>query len=195
MNHLRQICYITNPEDFDATLQYWTDALGAGPFYVFTVDLLEATFRGEPSRTAGRVALSMLGEGQIEIIAPTTPEALIYTEWIELHGPVPRGGLYHHFRIDTDDFEGTCRQLIENGAAEGLRAKAPGGRDVAYVDARDTLGCYVEVLGQNDDALTMLKRMREVCETWDGSEPVRDYTAFMQETLGRVTPGYARADG
>jgi hypothetical protein len=191
---LRQICYITHPEDFDATLAYWTEALGAGPFYVFSVDLLEATFRGEPSRSAGRVALTMMGDGQVEIIAPTTPDAEIYTEWIRTRGPVPRGGLFHHFRIDTDDFEGTCRQLVDNGAREGLRAKAPGDRDVAYVDARDTLGCYVEVISQNPDVLTMIARMREVCDSWDGSEPVRDYIGFMQETLGRPTPGYAASD-
>jgi hypothetical protein len=191
---LRQICYITNLEDFDSTLQYWTDAFGAGPFYVFSVDLDEATLAGKPTRSAGRVALTMLGEGQVEIIAPTTPEAEIYTEWIASRGPVPKGGLYHHFRIDTDDFEGTCQQLIDNGATEGLRAKAPGGRDVAYVDARNTLGCYVEVLTQNQDALTMLEKMREVCDNWDGSEPVRDYIAFMNQSLGRATPGYASAN-
>jgi hypothetical protein len=190
---LRQIAYVTSLERFEETLRFWTEAYGAGPFFVFDLDLADSTFRGEPSRTQCRVALTMLGEGQIEIIAPVGEQSRVYAEWIERHETIPQGGLYHHFRIDTDDVEQTCEHLLRHGAREGMRATAPGGRAVAYLDASETVGSYVEVIGQNEQSIALMERMREVCESWSGDEPIREYAAFITEVMGGAIAGYEPA--
>lgn len=189
---LRQNAYITQLDRFDATLDYWTRAFGAGPWYVFDVELAEASYRGVPARTQVHVAVTMLGPGQIEIIAPIGEESRVFRDWIEERGPVPVGGLFHHFRIDTDDFEGQYQKLLATGASEGVRAKAPGGRDVAYVDGTATVGSYIELLSQTEQTVRLMEVMREVCDTWDGEDPIRDYISFMAETTGTAIAGYER---
>ena len=111
----------------------------------------------------------------MEIIEPTNDAPSPYREALDRAAVVPSAGLFHHFLVDTADFEGTCRRLLDGGALEGLRATLPDGRRMTYIDATAVIGSYVEVIEGGSASAAVSARMREECAEWDGSDPVRFY--------------------
>ena len=172
---IRQIAYVTSPGTFGATIDFWLRTVGVGPFYVADFRLGNQTFRGEPTDCTCRAGLSFQGDVQVEIIEPTNDAPSPYREALDRAAVVPSAGLFHHFLVDTADFEGTCRRLLDGGALEGMRATLPDGRRLTYIDATAVIGSYVEVIEIGSASAAVSARMREECAEWDGTDPVRSY--------------------
>ena len=50
LGDIMQLAYL--PSDFDASLKYWTETMGVGPFFLIeNVQLGDARYRGAPSET------------------------------------------------------------------------------------------------------------------------------------------------
>ena len=172
---IRQLAYITRPGTFDVTIAFWLRVVGAGPFYVADFRLGNQTFRGKPTDCTCRVGLSFHGDLQLEIIEPTNDAPSPYLDVLERAAVVPTAGLFHHFLVDTADYDGTCRRLLDGGAGEGLRATLSDGRRMTYLDATATIGSYIEVIEGGSASAAVWARMREECAEWDGRDPIRSY--------------------
>jgi methylmalonyl-CoA/ethylmalonyl-CoA epimerase len=184
---IRQLAFVTRPGTFDATVSFWTQTMGVGPFYVADFRLSNQVFRGMPADGTCRVGLSFQGDVQLEIIEPTNGSASPYLDVLDRAPAVPTAGLFHHFLIDTADYEGTCQRLLGGGATEGLRATLSDGRRMTYLDAMATIGCYIEVIEGGSASAPVWARMRQECARWDGSSPVRSY----HELVARASVGAA----
>ena len=71
--------------DLEATAQRLADALGIGPWNVWTIAPAECTVRGKPSPFTFRAALATVGGGTFELISPHTGRS-IYDDYLEQHG-------------------------------------------------------------------------------------------------------------
>jgi len=62
-----QLAYF--PTDFDATMKYWIETVGVGPFYILNdVKLIDMKYRGAPTDAVFTMAIGYWGDIQIELI-------------------------------------------------------------------------------------------------------------------------------
>ena len=167
LGEIMQLAYV--PADFDAALTYWTEVVGAGPFFALDHVRLEGVkYRGAPSDPDFSMALGYWGDMQIELIRQHNDAPSIYKAWRD----EGREGL-HHMCILVDDMaqaRATCAAAGASVAQEGL---VPGGGEVIYVDAGGGPGTLVEILKPGPGSRAFFAMMREAARGWDGSQPLR----------------------
>jgi catechol 2,3-dioxygenase-like lactoylglutathione lyase family enzyme len=167
LGEMMQLAYV--PADFDATLKFWIETMGAGPFFALDhVKLDDVKYRGAPSDIDFSMVIGYWGEIQIEIIRQHNDAPSIYKEWRE----AGREGL-HHVCILVDDMahaREVCRSADAVVAQEG---KVTGGGEVIYVDTQGGPGTMVEILKPGPGSREFFGMMRDAARNWDGSNPVR----------------------
>lgn len=80
---LHHTCFIVR--DLEAAAQGMADALGIGPWNIWTIAPMECRVRGEVSPFSFRVALATVGGGTYELITPHSGRS-IYDEHLEQQG-------------------------------------------------------------------------------------------------------------
>lgn len=80
---LHHTCFIVR--DLEGTAQKISDALGIGPWNIWTIEPPECSVRGQKSPFSFRVALATVGGGTYELITPHKGRS-IYNEHLEKHG-------------------------------------------------------------------------------------------------------------
>ena len=71
--------------DLEATARRLSDALGIGPWNVWTIAPTYCIVRGEPSPFTFRAALATVGGGTFELITPHTGRS-VFDDYLETHG-------------------------------------------------------------------------------------------------------------
>lgn len=160
ITHIDQVCFVVR--DLDATLEAMTRLLGIGPFKCFTLDapaLMETTLGGQPAPWSCRLAVTLVGRTQWEVVQPLQGETL------QANHLKNRYEGAQHILIDThDSFEGVQERLAALGfpvsqsarvnlpmQLAGLTISAPAAlaRAVAtpfgYAETHDALGTALEV--------------------------------------------------
>lgn len=115
--------------DVDTALTFWQDALG------IKLDHVEEV----PSQKA-KVAFLPVGETEVELVMPSTPESGAGKFLAE------RGGGMHHLCFEVDDISGMMADLKAKGVR--LINEVPDmlpGRKVAFVHPKSTGGVLVEL--------------------------------------------------
>ena len=162
-----QLAYV--PADFDATLNYWIEVMGAGPFFALDHVKLEGVmYRGQPSDIDFSMVLGHWGDLQIELIRQHNDAPSIYKTWRD----EGREGL-QHVCILVDDMalaRGVCAKA---GAKVAQEALVPGGGEVVYVETGGGPGSMVEILKPAPGGREFFAMMREAARDWDGSDPMR----------------------
>src|SRR5687768_15861881 len=118
--------------NMDAALALWTEKLGIGPFVVFEQSLGDRHFihRGKRSPVNMSVAISYVGDTQVELISQQNDAPSIYTEAFQ-NGFVDGG--VHHVAFWPHDLHGAARELKTRGFEEVASIRAPTGEvDVFY---------------------------------------------------------------
>jgi hypothetical protein len=85
---IHHTCFVVR--ELEATAQRLSDALGIGPWNIWTIAPTDCVVRGQPSPFTFRVALATVGGGTIELITPHTGHS-VFDEHIEGHG----SGFHH----------------------------------------------------------------------------------------------------
>lgn len=80
---LHHTCFLVR--DVEVAAQGMTDALGIGPWNIWTIAPTECRVRGQASSFSFRVALATIGGGTYELIAPHSGRS-VYDEHLEQHG-------------------------------------------------------------------------------------------------------------
>jgi hypothetical protein len=133
-----QNAYVTrNRDKAVATLR---ERHGMGEFIFFEPDI-EVRTPGGIGRAQTRVALGWAGNLQIEIIEPVSGLVDLYYPYL----PDDDSLRFHHSAIRVDDWKPFCEEIARKkypvAYASGLE-----GLEFVYLDARDTLGHYVEYM-------------------------------------------------
>jgi methylmalonyl-CoA/ethylmalonyl-CoA epimerase len=80
---LHHTCFLVR--DLEETAQRLSNALGIGPWNIWTITPAECRVRGQVSPFAFRVALATVGGGTFELITPHSGRS-VYDEQLEQHG-------------------------------------------------------------------------------------------------------------
>ena len=164
-----QIAYVVS-NLHESALQ-WAKITGAGPFSLFeNFEFIEPEHNGQATELAVSIALGFSGGLCVEIIEQHDERPSIYRDWVAAKGY----GL-HHVAILEPDFPQAIAAYQEKGASCVFRAGFGDGTRLAYLDTRDTLGCYLEIVEFSDFVRDALGAMREAHESWDGQDPLRPF--------------------
>lgn len=150
--------------DLDAALEVWTERLGVGPFVVFEQSLGNRHFiyRGERSPAEIALAISYIGDTQIELICQRNDAPTIYTE---KRLQEPAAGLPHHMAFWPDDMNVAHRELTSRGFEEVASIRAPTGEiDVYYFASPPSLGLMLEIVPMNSARRVYFSKIKELCE-------------------------------
>lgn len=167
-----QIAFV--PDDFDAALKHWTEAMGVGPFFVMEGIMLEdGRFLGEASDCKFTIALAQWGDVQIELIRQDNDAPSIY------HGDyLPAGGAMHHVCLLTDDIAGARAAVEGSGGLVLVEGKVGADGAVIYADCgpaetRPNAGAIIEILQPASGSEGFFAMIAQAAQDWDGTEPVR----------------------
>ena len=128
--------------DLEGTAQRLSDALGIGPWNIWTITPAECRVRGEVSPFSFRVALATVGGGTFELITPQTGRS-VFDEQLERHGEG-----FHHTCLVYPSLEAVRAAKAElRRQGRELVQEASGGDvfDFAYFHFPE-IGSLVEVL-------------------------------------------------
>lgn len=163
---IMQLAYV--PRDFDAALRYWTEQVGAGPFFMLEhVALENVKYRNAPSAPDFSMALGYWGDMQIELIVQHNDAPSIYKNWRD----AGRQGI-HHVCIVVDDMQ-AARAAADRAHAPVVQEGTIPGGEVIYVDPGEHAGMLIELVKLPPEALQGFAYMREQARNWDGSDPIR----------------------
>lgn len=117
-------------EDIQAALSFWRDALG-----------LELDHIQEVPDQASRVAFLPVGESEVELVQPITPDSGV-ARYLQKRGP----GM-HHLCLEVDDIQAVLERLKAKGVRLINEAPIPaaGGKQIAFIHPESTNGVLVEL--------------------------------------------------
>jgi len=123
-------------EDMDKAIGRFEE-LGIGPFQARTLPPGEEWYRGKPHHGDVKIAMTILGGVQLELVQPVSGES-VHKEFLDAKGE----GI-QHLMFAVDDFDKTVATLTEKGAVELLRSRRREG-GVVYLDLNAS-GVIIEI--------------------------------------------------
>ena len=168
LGQVMQMAFV--PADFDAALRFWTETIGAGPFFVMEhIKAENCKYLGQAADIDFTAAVGYWGDLQIELIKQHNSAPSIYSTWREQG----REGL-HHVCIAVDDMDHARAVCAAAGATVLQEAQFRGGSaEVLYVDTHGGPGTMVELWKGDDAGRAFFASVRDASRNWDGSNPVR----------------------
>lgn len=159
-----QIAFV--PKDFDATIRYWTETMGVGPFFLMeNIQLANMLYLGEPSDCIFSIAIAYWGDIQVELIRQDNDVPSIYRG--------QEGGALHHTCVLTDDIENARRTAEASGARILVEGKVAPDGAVLYVDTGGGPGSIVEILQLSTGSEGLFAMIKSASVDWDGQQPLR----------------------
>jgi len=166
LGEIIQIAYL--PSNFDATLKYWTQTVGVGPFFLLeNVQLGEMKYRGAPSDAVFSIAIGYWGDIQIELIRAENDAPSIYT------GEYAVKDQMHHVCIFVDSIAEARAACKAVGAEILVEGKVGDTGEVIYVDAGGGPGHVIELLQPMEGSEGLFQMMKDAARDWDGRDPLR----------------------
>ncbi len=156
--------------DIEEGCRRWTQTVGAGPFFLTMGHVGDKhTYRGEPSDTPFNYAFGQSGPTHVQLISQDDEQPSIYRD---MFAPGQEG--LHHIAclVPEADLPAEIDKLGAAGfpVASTLWSIA----DVAYIDTRAAIGCFLELHGKNPDIDAVFERFRSAADGWDGvTDPIR----------------------
>ena len=117
-------------EDIEQATAFWRDGLG-----------MNVAHQQEVPAEQARIAFLPVGDGEIELVQPTTPDSGL-RRYLEKRGP----GM-HHVCLQVDDIEGMLAQIKAGGfeLINETPRTAADGKKYAFIHPRSAGGVLVEL--------------------------------------------------
>lgn len=104
-----QIAYVV--ADLEAAVDYWTDEMGAGPWFCLdNFNPADAWYRGTACDAPANAALGFCGQMNVELIQPLTDNPGVHVETVR-----GRGYGFHHTGVATVDVDADIDRLSGRG--------------------------------------------------------------------------------
>ena len=107
---LHHTCFLVR--DLESTAQRLSDALGIGPWHVWTITPAESKVHGQPTPCSFRIALTAVGGGNFELVSPHGGRSG-FEEWLTEHGE----GFHHTCLMysSLEDLRAAKAELLRQG--------------------------------------------------------------------------------
>lgn len=165
---IQQHAYVV--DDIDAAMRRWTETTGAGPFWLSRNHLgQQHTYRGQPWDEPLHYAFGGTGSTHVQLIEQPSATPSIYRD---MYSPGEEG--FHHVAmlVPEKDMPAEIARFEQAGFA--VASTLWSYVDVAYIDCREAIGCFVELHGANQVIYDLFELFRRSHEEWDGvTDPVR----------------------
>lgn len=157
-------------EDLDASMAHWTEATGAGPWWVSRNHYGHRhTYRGQPFEDPLHYAFAGTGPTHVQLVQQDSATASVYRDMFD----VGEEG-FHHVAVLVPEADHTAEVARFVAAGFPVASTLWSYVDVAYVDCREAIGCFVELHGANSTIYDLFELFRTSHEEWDGvTDPVR----------------------
>jgi len=156
-------------QDLQKAMLHHTEIFGAGPWHVFDrVPVRDLLYRGKPTPVNLHLAVTYVGDMQLELIQQTDDLPSVYTEVIEA-----RGYGLHHCGVATRNFDAELARYQALGYECVSSAVTLFDTRAAYLDSGRDLPYMIELVELNTALVEAFDGMRQTSITWDGSRPVR----------------------
>lgn len=150
---IKQLGYYV--KSIEESAEYMRKTFGAGPFVDLGVNpLASCKVRGKDENLQMRTALGHMNDMQIELIEVVSDGPDPYHE-------MGHYGL-HHFCIWVDDVDAAVAEFEKNGMSVAMRLTSGQGLEIAYLDAREQLGQYIEVNTPADQLWQGIKAVHKI---------------------------------
>jgi hypothetical protein len=120
------------------------DKLGIGPFFIAEDDLTIWIERGQDKYFHGKLGMASFQGYELELLEPGKGSTF-YADYIRQDGRIA----LHHLGFIDHNLEAHVKELNQAGIETAVRAQVKVGTftgDVAYMDARNDTGLYVELI-------------------------------------------------
>ena len=162
-----QIAYFVN--DIHAAALRMHATFGAGPFHVVErIELARGEHRGRDCPFVHSSAYGQWGPIMMELVQQDVEGP---SPFRDMFGPGMEG--LHHVATFVDDVDEAIAHHAAAGMPLATRAWLPSGTELAFVDARATLGHMIELYAPTPDLLGFYDFIRRAADGWGGSRPVR----------------------
>ncbi len=170
---MRQIGIVVR--DLDAALQYWTEVLGVGPFFVLrNLSPEDYRYRGKPSPPPVlSIALGNSGDVQVELIQQHDNHPSAYRDFLE----AGQEGIQHVSAwLTPKDYDATMTQRLAAGVPVAHEGRIPGrGVRFAYFATDAPGGLMYEIADLiRPETYSLHQTIAEAAQEWDGSNPVQE---------------------
>ena len=166
-----QIAYLV--PDLEKAAQHWAKLTGAGPFTAFPhFEFVDPHYHGKPAPIDLSIALGFSDGLCIEIMQQHDERPSVFQDW-----RVEKGYGLHHIATLAEDFPAALDQWNADGAPTVFEAGFGADTRLAFLDTRETLGCYLEVVEYTEFVRGALNGLREANEGWDGQDVLRSFGA------------------
>lgn len=166
---INQVAYMV--PDIEKAIEWWTEAMGVGPFFVFPpFDVARGDYRGQTHIAEFGAAIAYSGEIMVELIEPRGPS--IFQEFL-----ADRKTGVHHLCAFADDMATTQAWIEGRGGHRLQGAMFADGSEVAYfaMDAAETKILEIAVL--KPEVLGLFAAIKAAGANWDGTTKLFNPTA------------------
>ena len=164
---IRQVAYVV--EDMDVALKYWTEFIGAGPFFMFRHSQMDdQKYRGGTSNVDVSLAVGNSGDVQIELIQCENEAPSVYREFLD----AGRVGV-HHVGLMPESYEEAWRDYQSMGFEPAFECNISG-TSLVYFDTVNAVGHFTELWQKSDAFIDFMNFVKDASVNWDGTDPVRD---------------------
>lgn len=148
--------------DVHAAVAQWVRIAGAGPFVLFeNFEFVNPVYRGTPGAPKVTLAFGYSGDTCIELIQPHDPGRSIYSE---------SSGALHHVGIGVVDLDEALSAYATAGVDCAFRAAFPFGGGCAYLETKDAIGVFTELVERGPVVNEMLEQMQSAHRNWNRRE-------------------------
>jgi hypothetical protein len=174
-----QLAYIV--EDIHRAMDRFTKTLHVGPwFYMQSVQIKNASYRGKPMAFHGSLAAGNAGHVMIELIHQADDAPTIFTEVIKKKGY----GL-HHQAIAVRNFDAQLKAYEDLGYELAFYSETDLPNRNAYLDTKGEFPFFVEVIEATEPLEAIFTGVYQASVDWDGKNPVRDFGSFNDPSVFR----------
>jgi hypothetical protein len=161
--------------DLETSARKWTDATGAGPWFVMEPPVTNTVYRGKSIDLHYRLALTFIGTSIFELISPLDDGPSIFTEALNERG---EGFFLLSPRVTAlsgESFDARIEEMKGRGFTVAMTTEVIGVGRTCYFDAVNSIGAFIELL-EIGAAYPTLDVMAEIHAQWDGTDLLRDFS-------------------
>jgi hypothetical protein len=172
-----QIAYIV--EDIHVAMERFTKTLHVGPwFFMQSVQIKNATYRGKPTGFTGSLAAGNAGHVMIELIHQANDAPSVFTEVIET-----RGYGMHHQGIAVRNYDAQMAAYRALGYEMAFYSETDLPNRNAYMDTHGEFPFFVEVIEATEPLEAIFTGVYQASIDWDGKNPIRDFGSFRDMSI------------
>lgn len=164
---VRQIGFMSR--DIDASMRYFVDAWGVGPWYVLRKIPAPMIYGGQPTDPVVSIAMANCGELQFEIVQQHNDAPSLYVDALaktpSLH--------VQHVAVWVDDVPDLAAKAAEKGWQAVFETAGGPGKSVFITHPAEPAVC-IELSDRDPFKVRVREAIKAKSVDWDGSDPIRD---------------------